>query len=72
VSFQPTDVETGGTQFFEARDVLDVVANASHVAAFPLFLALIVTVFLLVQDRIDRADPKLAGASKTKDYLTFD
>jgi hypothetical protein len=71
VSFQPTDVETGG-QFFGSRDVLDVVANASHVAAFPLFLALIVAVFLIVQDRIDRADPKLAGAARTKDYLTFD
>jgi hypothetical protein len=71
VTFQPTDVATG-SQFFGGRDVLDVVANASHVAAFPLFLALIVAVFLLVQDRIDRADPKLAAAARTKDYLTFD
>jgi hypothetical protein len=71
VTFQPTDAGTG-TQFFGGRDVLDAVANASHVAAFPLFLALIVAVFLLVQDRIDRADPKLARADKTKDYLSFD
>jgi hypothetical protein len=71
VTFQPTDANTG-PRFFRGRDVLDVVANASQVAAFPLFLALIVAVFLLVQYRIDRKDPKLAGAARTRDYLTFD
>ncbi len=72
VVFRPVDGVEPGRQFLGGRDVLDVVANASHVAAFPLFLALIVGVFLLVQDRIDRKDPKLADAAKTKDYLIFD
>jgi hypothetical protein len=41
---------------------------------FPLALALLVAAFLLVQNRVDRKDPKLALApiSSTQGLLGFD
>jgi hypothetical protein len=41
--------------------------------AFPLLLALFVVAFLVVQSRIDRNDPKLAGAPVDDDdqFLSF-
>jgi hypothetical protein len=66
------DRAESASRFLVPRDLLDVVANASRAITFPLFLTLVLAMFLLVQDRIDRKDPKLAEASKTKDYLTFD
>lgn len=37
-------------------------ADTSEKAAFPVFLLIVAVVFLAVQDRIDRNDPKLALA----------
>lgn len=50
-----------------------VAAEAVEQAAFPLILALLVGAFLLVQNRIDRRDPKLALAPIDSDHeqLTF-
>jgi hypothetical protein len=39
-----------------------VAAEATKRAAFPLVLLALVILFLAVQDRIDRRDPKLAQA----------
>jgi hypothetical protein len=39
--------------------------------AFPMFLIMLVIGFVLVQDRIDRRDPKLALAPVGADQLTF-
>jgi hypothetical protein len=40
--------------------------------AFPAILAIIVVLFMLVQDRIDRRDPKLALAPLAPDVLRFE
>jgi hypothetical protein len=40
-------------------------------ATFPLFLFLIAALFLLIQDRIDRNDPKLAAAPIRAEPLSF-
>lgn len=39
--------------------------------AFPMVLVVIVLVFLAVQDRIDRNDPKLAAAPLWSEDLEF-
>jgi hypothetical protein len=39
--------------------------------AFPIMLIILVIGFALVQDRIDRRDPKLALAPVGADHLTF-
>jgi hypothetical protein len=39
--------------------------------AFPIVLIVLVIGFVLVQDRIDRRDPKLALAPVGADHLTF-
>ena len=46
-------------------------AEAVKQVAFPLALALIVVAFLLVQNRLDRRDPKLASAPIAPDLLRF-
>ena len=43
-------------------DIATVTAIVAESAAFPLLLLLLVVLFLAVQDRIDRNDPKLADA----------
>lgn len=39
--------------------------------AFPIVLIILVIGFVLVQDRVDRRDPKLALAPVAADHLTF-
>ena len=46
--------------------------QAAKELAFPLALALIVLLFVAVQNRIDRKDPKLALAPITPDLLRFE
>lgn len=51
--------------------VTKLLADAVETAAFPLLLLLIVLLFLTIQDRIDRRDPKLALAPIRSEALTF-
>jgi hypothetical protein len=46
-------------------------AEAARQVAFPLALALLVAAFLMVQNRLDRRDPKLAEAPIAPDVLRF-
>lgn len=39
-----------------------MVEEAAEGAAFPLLLVILVVLFLIIQNRIDRRDPKLAQA----------
>jgi hypothetical protein len=48
-----------------------VIAPVAQSATFPLFLFLIAAMFLLIQDRIDRNDPKLAAAPIRAEPLSF-
>ncbi|HUP70466.1 MAG TPA: hypothetical protein VM142_11730 [Acidimicrobiales bacterium] len=50
-----------------AETILDVGVEAVKKSAFPFLLLLIVFLFLVVQDRIDRRDPKLAMAPVYRD-----
>jgi hypothetical protein len=55
------------------RSVREVLANVLSQPGFPLSLLLLVLVFLLVQNRIDRRDPKLALAPVYPDpHLDFE
>jgi hypothetical protein len=56
---------------FELIGSLPIEAKAA-VLAFPLGLALIVLLFVAVQNRIDRKDPKLALAPVAPDLLRFE
>jgi hypothetical protein len=47
------------------------VAETARQVAFPLALALLVVAFLMVQNRLDRRDPKLAEAPIAPDVLRF-
>jgi hypothetical protein len=49
------------------QGVVDAVSHAGGGTGFPLFLLLVVLMFLLMQNRIDRRDPKLALASVAAD-----
>jgi hypothetical protein len=49
-----------------------LVIQAAKALAFPLALALIVLLFVAVQNRIDRKDPKLALAPVAPDVLRFE
>lgn len=49
-----------------------VAIQAAKALAFPLALALIVLLFVMVQNRIDRKDPKLALAPIAPDLLRFE
>jgi hypothetical protein len=57
--------------FFERFASLPIEVKAA-VLAFPLALALIVLLFVAVQNRIDRKDPKLALAPVAPDLLRFE
>jgi hypothetical protein len=60
-----------GRGLFELIGSLPIEAKAA-VLAFPLALALIVLLFVAVQNRIDRKDPKLALAPVAPDLLRFE
>ena len=47
-------------------------AEAAKQVAFPLALALVVVAFLMVQNRLDRRDPKLASAPIAPDVRRFE
>jgi len=49
------------------QGVVDAVAHAGGGTGFPLMLLLVVLAFLIMQNRIDRRDPKLALASVAAD-----
>lgn len=51
--------------------VAALAAAAVETAAFPLVLLLVVVLFLGIQDRIDRRDPKLALALIRAESLRF-
>jgi hypothetical protein len=48
-----------------AGDFVEAAAQVAKQMAFPLILTLMVMIFLLVQYRLDRNDPKLAVAAIT-------
>ncbi|HYE79876.1 MAG TPA: hypothetical protein VEI97_17975, partial [bacterium] len=52
-------------------DAMDAVLAVAGKGAFPLLLVLIVIVFLVVQDWIDRKDPKLMKAPMRSEALDF-
>jgi hypothetical protein len=49
------------------QGVVDAVSHAGGGTGFPLMLLFVVLAFLLMQNRIDRRDPKLALASVAAD-----
>jgi uncharacterized membrane protein YtjA (UPF0391 family) len=60
---------THGPRFFGR--IGGAAAEAAKQVAFPLALALVVVAFLMVQNRLDRRDPKLASAPIAPDVLRF-
>ena len=60
---------THGPSLF--RRIGGAAAEAAKQVAFPLALALVVIAFLMVQNRLDRRDPKLASAPMAPDVLRF-
>jgi hypothetical protein len=48
------------------------VVGAAEDFAFPVALALMVAAFLIVQDRLDRKDPKLALAPHRPEVVRFE
>lgn len=44
-----------------AAKAVDLLARHADEAAFPLFLLALLVAFLMLQDRVDRRDPKLAA-----------
>jgi hypothetical protein len=60
---------TSGRAIFDR--LLKVIAPVAESATFPLFLFLLAAMFLLIQDRIDRNDPKLAAAPIRAEPLSF-
>jgi hypothetical protein len=72
ISVTPAASQTiPGRGLFELIGSLPIEAKAA-VLAFPLALALIVLLFVAVQNRIDRKDPKLALAPVAPDLLRFE
>jgi hypothetical protein len=67
---------TSGTSAIERRglfgEVGGAVARVAKQLSFPLALTVLVLLFALVQDRLDRSDPKLALARATPDVLRFE
>jgi hypothetical protein len=56
-----------------ADDIIRAVGTAARHSAFPIALLVAMGLFLLLQDRIDRRDPKLALAPLHADpKLDFD
>jgi hypothetical protein len=58
-------------QSTDDTNVLKILAEVAGKTAFPIILALIVVLFLAIQDRIDRNDPKLALAPVRSEPLDF-
>ncbi len=50
---------------------MEILAEVAGKTAFPAILVLIVVIFLVIQDRIDRNDPKLAHAPVRSEPLDF-
>lgn len=48
------------------------IGAAARRLAFPAFLAVLVLAFLVIQNRLDRQDPRLASAPLGPELLTFD
>lgn len=66
------DADGGGGILNKLAKLGQAVLPAAERAAFPIFLLLIVAVFLALQDRIDRRDPKLALAPVDDEpYIAF-
>ena len=55
----------------QGRTALEILTEVAGKTAFPAVLVLIVVIFLAVQDRIDRSDPKLALAPIRSEPLDF-
>lgn len=51
--------------------IADGIGEAARQAGFPLALAALVVAFLMIQDRVDRKDPKLALAPREPDDVVF-
>jgi hypothetical protein len=58
-------------QTTDETSALEILAEVAGKTAFPIILVLIVVLFLAVQDRIDRNDPKLALAPVRSEPLDF-
>jgi hypothetical protein len=65
--FTATDVSATSEQSVISQ-ISDVAVEAAKNAAFPLLLVALVFGFLMVQNRIDSRDPKLALAPVDSDY----
>ena len=53
------------------RTIGSTVARAVQTVGFPMVLALIVAMFVMVQNRMDRNDPKLSVAPLRPDRMRF-
>ena len=68
-SVRPTSPSGGSSSLLHR--IGGVVSGTAKQVGFPLALALIVVAFLLIQNRLDRNDPKLALAPIKPDVLSF-
>ncbi len=59
------------TQAPDQTTALEVLAEVAGKTAFPAILVMIVVIFLAIQDRMDRNDPKLAHAPIRSEPLDF-
>lgn len=64
-AFAPEPLDVGA--------LLEAAAEAAKKFAFPIMLSILVACFMLIQDRVDRKDPKLALAAvdTDQDWLSF-
>jgi hypothetical protein len=53
------------------RSIGGTVVRTAKQLSFPLILAVIVALFVAIQNRVDRNDPKLALAPLTPDRMRF-
>ena len=67
----PAPPRRASGQVSEGSTALEVLADVAGKTAFPAALLLIVVLFLAIQDRIDRKDPKLALAPLGSEPLDF-
>ncbi|MFN2526610.1 MAG: Calx-beta domain-containing protein, partial [Actinomycetota bacterium] len=69
---EPTIIlETASPETDRPANFADLLIETAQALTFPLFLVILVILFLLVQSRIDRDDPKLAHAPTHNDFLEF-
>jgi hypothetical protein len=55
-----------------AGEIVDLVTDAPPAAAFPFVLILVAALFLLLQGRLDRSDPKIVNATKKRSFVNFE